>query len=176
MAAPNCASDEEGPSGPPLWITSLAHHIPRERVWWNLQQIPKRSAPEVNGREVRESFGVWIEPHASSHAPQGFPASAIRRVYNPQAKQEKRSLGVPCVSERGPERSAAQVLYAIYERTSCRVRLGTHRALATLNAVIAGGKVSWMLERRTYSINSSARESRAGGMVTPIAFAVFRLT
>jgi|SRR6516162_2859358 len=75
-------------------------------------------------------------------------------------KQERRPLGVPCVSDRGPQRSAAQVLYAIYERTSCRVRLGTHRALATLNAVIvAGGKVSWMLKRRTYSINSSARES-----------------
>src|SRR5258705_10305622 len=36
-------------SDPKLRFTSLAHHITRERVWTNLCQIPKRSAPGVDG-------------------------------------------------------------------------------------------------------------------------------
>jgi RNA-directed DNA polymerase len=141
---------------PKLRFTSLAHHITRERVWRNLQQIPKRSAPGVDGQgvtEARESFGVWIEPMLQSIHRKGYPAPAIRRVYIPKpGKQEKRPLGVPCVSDRALQRSAAQVLAAIYEQDflPCsfggRPGLGAHRALATLNEVIAGGKVSWVLE------------------------------
>jgi RNA-directed DNA polymerase len=141
---------------PKLRFTSLAHHITRERVWRNLQQIPKRSAPGVDGQgvtEAKESFEVWIEPMLQSIHRKGYPAPAIRRVYIPKpGKQEKRPLGVPCVSDRAVQRSAAQVLSAIYEQDflPCsfggRPELGAHRALATLNEVIAGGKVSWVLE------------------------------
>ena len=141
---------------PKLRFTSLAHHITRERVWRNLQQIPKDSAPGVDGQGVTEAktnFGVWIEPMLQSVHCKGYPAPAIRRVYIPKpGKQEKRPLGVPCVSDRALQRSAAQVLSAIYEQDflPCsfggRPGLGAHRALATLNEVIAGGKVSWVLE------------------------------
>jgi retron-type reverse transcriptase len=56
------------------------------------------------------------------------------------------------VTDRALQRSTAQVLSAIYEQDflPCsfggRTGLGAHRALATLNEVIAGGKVSWVLE------------------------------
>lgn len=103
--------------------------------------------------EAKENFGAWIEPMLQSVHRQGYQAPAIRRVYIPKpGKQEKRPLGVPCVSDRALQRSAAQVLSAIYEQDflPCsfggRPGLGAHRALATLNEVIAGGKVSWVLE------------------------------
>jgi RNA-directed DNA polymerase len=141
---------------PKLRFTSLAHHITKERVWQNLQKIPKHSAPGVDGKrvaEAKETFGAWIEPMLQSVHRQGYRAPVIRRVYIPKpGKQEKRPLGVPCVSDRALQRSAAQVLSAIYERDflPCsfggRPALGAHRALATLNEVIAGGKVSWVLE------------------------------
>ena len=141
---------------PKLRFTSLAHHITQDRVWRNLQQIPKRSAPGVDGQgvtEAKKSFGVWIEPMLQAIHRKGYRAPAIRRVYIPKpGKQEKRPLGVPCVSDRALQRSAAQVLSAIYEQDflPCsfggRPGLGAHRALATLNEVIAGGKVSWVLE------------------------------
>jgi group II intron reverse transcriptase/maturase len=83
----------------------------------------------------------------------GYRAPAIRRVYIPKpGKQEKRPLGVPCISDRALQRSTAQVLAAIYEQDflPCsfggRPGLSAHHALATLNEVIAGGKVSWVLE------------------------------
>jgi RNA-directed DNA polymerase len=84
---------------------------------------------------------------------QGYHAPAIRRVYIPKpGKQEKRPLGVPCVTDRALQRSTAQVLSAIYEQDflPCsfggRPGLGAHHALATLTEVIAGGKVGWVLE------------------------------
>jgi group II intron reverse transcriptase/maturase len=83
----------------------------------------------------------------------GYQAPAIRSVYIPKpGNQEKRPLGVPCVTDRALQRTVTQVLSAIYEQDflSCsfggRPGLGAHRALATLNEAIAGRKVGWVLE------------------------------
>jgi RNA-directed DNA polymerase len=45
---------------PKLRFTSLAHHITRERVWKNLQQIPKASAPGVDGQQVAQLSALNI--------------------------------------------------------------------------------------------------------------------
>jgi RNA-directed DNA polymerase len=42
---------------PKLRFTSLAHHITGERVWRSLNQIPRCSAPGVDGQTVAEVFG-----------------------------------------------------------------------------------------------------------------------
>jgi RNA-directed DNA polymerase len=141
---------------PKLRFTSLAHHITRDRVWRSLRQIPKRSAPGVDGQgvtEAKESFEGWIDAMLQSVHRKGYSAPDIRRVYIPKpGKQEKRPLGVPTVADRALQRSTAQVLSAIYEQDflSCsfggRPGLSAHQALATLNEVIAGSKVGWVLE------------------------------
>ena len=128
-------------SEPKLRFTSLAHHITQERVWKNLCRSPKRSAPGVDGQtvtEAKESFREWVEPMLQSVHRRGYRAPDIRRVH-PQTRQaEKRPLGVPCVSDRALQRSAAQVLSAIYEADflPCsfggRPGRGAHHALATL--------------------------------------------
>ena len=143
-------------SEPKLQFTSLAHHITRERVWANLCEIPLNSAPGVDDQTVTEAkadFDVWVEPMLRSVHRMGYRAPAIRRVYIPKpGKQEKRPLGVPCVSDRALQRSVAEVLTAIYEQDflPCsfggRPRQNAHHALATLNEVIAGSKVGWVLE------------------------------
>ena len=141
---------------PKLRFTSLAHHITKERVWENLCQIRTSSAPGVDGQtvpEAKERFGEWIEPMLQSIHRKGYQAPNIRRVYIPKpGKQEKRPLGVPCVADRGLQRSTTQVLSAIYEQDflPCsfggRPGRGAHQALATLHEVIAGRKVEWILE------------------------------
>jgi RNA-directed DNA polymerase len=141
---------------PKLRFTSLAHHITRERVWENLCQIPSDSAPGVDGQTVTEAkkdFEAWIEPMLQSVHRQGYQAPPIRRVYIPKpGKPEKRPLGVPCVADRALQRSAAQVLSAIYEQDflPCsfggRPGLSAHQALATLTEAMAGRKVGWVLE------------------------------
>src|ERR1700746_2815123 len=140
---------------PNLRFTSLAHHITRDRVQKNLSRIPQRSAAGVDGQTVeaaKESFDGWIEPMLESIHRQGYRAPNIRRVYIPKpGKTEKRPLGVPTVADRALQRSTAEVLSAIYEQDflPCsfggRPKLSAHHALATLNEVIAGGMISWVL-------------------------------
>ena len=141
---------------PELRFTSLAHHITRDRVEKNLKKIPNRSAPGCDGvtvAEAKRDFDQWIEPMLQSVHQQGYKAPPIRRVYIPKpGKQEKRPLGVPCVSDRALQRSTSEVLSAIYERDflPCsfggRPGRGAHNALSTLNELIAGKKVGWVLE------------------------------
>ena len=141
---------------PKLRFTSLAHHITADRVWRGLCQIPNHSAPCVDGQrmsEAKESFQEWIGEMLQSVHRKGYKAPVIRRVYIPKpGKQEKRPLGVPTVSDRALQRSTAEVLSAIYEQDflPCsfggRPGRGAHHALATLNEVIAGRKVGWVLE------------------------------
>lgn len=141
---------------PELRFTSLAHHVTRDRVEQNLKKIPNRSAPGCDGvtvAEAKRDFDQWIEPMLQSVHQQGYKAPPIRRVYIPKpGKQEKRPLGVPCVGDRALQRSTSEVLSAIYEQDflPCsfggRPGRGAHNALSTLNEVIAGKKVGWVLE------------------------------
>lgn len=143
-------------SEPNLRFTSLGHHLTQERVWKNLCQIPKNSAAGVDGQtvtEAKESYRDWVEPMLQSVHRQGYRAPEIRRVYIPKpGKTEKRPLGVPCVKDRALQRSVAQVASAIYEADflPCsfggRPERGAHHAIATLNEIVAGRKVGWVLE------------------------------
>ena len=141
---------------PKLRFTSLAHYVTRERVEKNLNRIPSHSAPGCDGVtavEAKKDFDQWIGPMLRSMHTQGYKAPPIRRVYIPKSgKQEKRPLGVPCVNDRALQRSVSEVLSAIYEQDflPCsfggRAGLGAHHTLSTLNEVIAGKKVGWVLE------------------------------
>jgi group II intron reverse transcriptase/maturase len=141
---------------PKLQFTSRAHHITKERVWENLNQIPAKSAAGVDGQtvtEAKESFEEWIAGMLQSVHREGYRAPDIRRVYIPKpGKQEMRPLGVPTVADRALQRSVSQVLSAIYEQDflPCsfggRAGRGAHQALATLHERIAGGKIEWVLE------------------------------
>lgn len=141
---------------PNLKFTSLCHHITREQVWGNLCKIPKNSAPGIDGITVemaKESFNEWIDEMLRSMHRKGYKAPAVRRVWIPKpGKSQKRPIGVPGVADRALQRSASLVLSQIYEEDflPCsfggRPNLGAHNALATLNEVIFGKKVSWILE------------------------------
>ena len=103
--------------------------------------------------EAKESFEEWIARHAPICPPQGYRAPNIRRVYIPKpGKQEKRPLGVPCVADRALQRSAAQVLSAIYEQDFLPCSFGGRpdgvpiKRWQRCMRVIAGGKVEWVLE------------------------------
>ena len=139
-----------------LKFTSLCHHITRELIWESLNKIPKQSAPGVDGisvDEAKKTFGVWIEEMLSSIHREAYKAPPVRRVWIPKpGKTSKRPLGVPCVADRALQRSVSVVLSSIYEQDflPCsfggRPKLSAHHALSTLNEIIAGKKVNWVLE------------------------------
>jgi len=52
-----------------LKFTSLCHHVTRELIWESLNNIPKQSAPGVDGisvDEAKKTFEGWIEEMLSS--------------------------------------------------------------------------------------------------------------
>lgn len=139
-----------------LRFTSLCHHITPERVWDSLCHIPARSSSGVDGvsvEEAKETFNQWCQPMLQSVYRKGYKAPPVRRVWIPKpGKMEKRPIGVPCIADRALQRSASEVLSAIYEQDflPCsfggRPGLGAHHALSTLNEIISGKKVGWVFE------------------------------
>lgn len=139
-----------------LQFTSLTHHITKERLWECLKRIPKRTAPGTDGvtqEEAIQTYEVWSDEMLSAIHRKGYQSPAVRRVWIPKpGKKEKRTLGVPAVADRALQRCTAEVLSAIYEQDflNCsfggRPGRGQHNALATMNEIICGKKVSWVLE------------------------------
>lgn len=139
-----------------LKFTSLAHHITKELIWESLARMPKFTAPGIDHETVRgalRDFDLWIEELMNSIHRKSYKPPAVRRVWIPKpGKAEKRPIGVPTVVDRALQRSTAEVLSAIYEQDflNCsfggRPGRGAHNALATLNEIVAGKKVSWVLE------------------------------
>src|ERR1700760_4534272 len=90
---------------------------------------------------------------APIHPPPGVSRAGHSAGLYPQARQDgKAPPRVPTVADRALQRSTAEVLSAIYEQDflPCsfggRPKLSAHHALATLNEVIAGGMIGWVLE------------------------------
>jgi RNA-directed DNA polymerase len=139
-----------------LQFTSLAHHITKELIWESLHHIPRDSAPGVDGVKVDEAekdFEVWIDEMINSIHHGSYRPPAVLRVWIPKpGKSEKRPIGIPCIADRALQRSGSTVLTTIYEQDflNCsfggRPGRGAHNALATLNEIIAGEKVEWVLE------------------------------
>lgn len=74
-------------SEPKCQFSSLGHHVTRERVWWNLNEISAKSAPGCDGQTVpaaKESFNEWIDEMLQSVHRKSYRAPPIRRVYIPK--------------------------------------------------------------------------------------------
>ena len=149
---------------PKLRFTSLAHHITKERVWENLNQIPAKSAAGVDGQtvtEAKESFEEWIAGMLQSIHREGYCAPDIRRVYIPKpGKQEMRPLGVPTVADRALQRSVSQVCCPpSMNRIFCPARLADvleevpTKRLQRFMRELRAGKSSgcWRRTSRTFS-------------------------
>ena len=141
---------------PYLVFTSLAHHVTKELIWDSLKHMSKNTAAGVDGIDVEtaeKEFNTWVDKMITSVHRKSYKPPAVRRVWIPKpGKTEKRPIGVPCVSDRALQRSVAMVLNTIYEQDFLNCSFGgrpgrsAHNALANLNEIIAGEKVSWVLE------------------------------
>lgn len=143
-------------SEPNLVFTSIAHYVTKELIWDSLNHMSESTAPGIDGIDVetaKENFNIWVDEIITSIHRKSYKAPAVKRVWIPKpGKTEKRPIGVPCVADRALQRSTTTVLNAIYENDFLNCSFGgrpgrsAHNALATMNEIIAGKKISWVLE------------------------------
>ena len=130
--------------------------IPKLYVWDAYKRVKaNRGAAGVDDQTIEEFerelannlYKLWNRMSSGSYFP-----PPVKRVNIEKRGGGSRPLGIPTVADRALQRSASQVLSAIYEQDflACsfggRPGRGAHQALATLHERIAGGKIERVLE------------------------------
>ena len=147
---------EKAHQEPELRFTSLAHHITQELIQESLRHMNVHTSPGVDNttvKEAKETCLEWMPPMLQQIHHKGYKPPEVKRCWIPKlGKQEKRPIGIPTVADRSLQRSVVCVLSAIYEQDFKDCSFGgrpgrsAHQALATLNEIISGKKVSWVYE------------------------------
>jgi RNA-directed DNA polymerase len=139
-----------------LRFTALLHHI------YNLDtlrmayfSLKKEAAPGVDGETWRH-YGEELESKLrdlSEKLKRGaYRAKPVRRVYIPKAGGRQRPLGVTALEDKIVQRSAVEVLNAIYETDflgfsyGFRPKRNQHQALDALYAGLLTRRVNWVLD------------------------------
>ena len=144
-------------SHPEMVFTSLAHHITSERLWENLQKIPRGTSTGIDGQDVRAAkrdFSRWSGEMLLKLHHKGYRAPLSRRVYIPKPGRpgQKRPIAVPTVQDRCLQKTVADILNSIYEADflPCsyggRPKRSAHQAIADVSAAIGKHKVNFIVE------------------------------
>jgi len=137
-------------------FTALLHHV------YNLEALraaylglKREAAPGVDGETWRH-YGEELEANLqdlSDRLKRGaYRAKPVRRVYIPKADGRQRPLGVTALEDKLVQRSAVEVLNAIYETDflgfsyGFRPGRGQHNALDALYTGLLTKKVNWVLD------------------------------
>ena len=122
----------------------------------HLSPMEKTSAAGVDGypvAEVTANLDWRAQEVLRQIQTQGYHPPPVRRVWRPKpGKAEQRPMGMPTVFDRALQQRTAQVLEAIDAQDFLNGAFGgrpgrsAHHALATLNAIIAGKQVRYVLE------------------------------
>ena len=145
-------------------FTSLAHHVTKEWVWENLNQIPAKSAAEVDGQtatEAKESFEEWIagmlqSVHREGYKRQIYGVSISRSPESRRCAPSGCRLSLTGHSSEAPHRSYLPSTSRIfYPAHSVDVRGGvptkrSQRSMRELRAVRSSG--CWRRTSRTFSV------------------------
>jgi len=139
-----------------LRFTALLHHVYEvERLRTAYLAIKRDAAAGVDGETWRH-YGENLEANLrdlSERLKRGaYRAKPVRRVFIPKADGRQRPLGVTSLEDKIVQRSAVEVLNAIYETDFFGFSYGfrpgrsQHNALDALYTGILTRKVNWVLD------------------------------
>ena len=137
-------------------FTSLMHHISNvDRLRAAYFAMKRTAAAGVDG-ETWDSYGERLEENLKALSERlqkgGYRAKPVRRVFIAKADGKQRPLGVPVLEDKIVQRSAVEVLNAIYETDfldfsfGYRPGKGQHNCLDSLYVGLFTRKVSWVLD------------------------------
>jgi RNA-directed DNA polymerase len=137
-------------------FTALWHHVyDINRLREAYFGLKRDSAAGVDGQDWKD-YGKELEANLTDLSDRlkrgAYRAKPVKRVYIPKADGKQRPIGVPSLEDKLVQRSATEVLQAIYEADfkgfsyGFRPGRSQHDALDALSVAISQCKVSWVLE------------------------------
>jgi len=139
-----------------MQFTNLMHHISSTDRLRSAYFLMKKAASAGIDGETWASYGEDLEANLQSLQDRlqkgGYRAKPVRRVFIAKADGKQRPLGVPVLEDKIVQRSAVEVLNAIYENdfldTSFGYRpgKGQHNCLDVLYVGLRTKRVNWVLD------------------------------
>ena len=137
-------------------LTALFHHVyDIDRLRESYFALSREAAPGIDG-ETWRSYGEDLEANLrdlSDRLRRGaYRALPVKRAYVPKLDGRRRPIGVPVLEDKIVQRSASEVLTAVYDGEffgfSYGFRLGRdpHQALAAFRTALLTRKVNWVLD------------------------------
>ena len=137
-------------------FTTLWHHVyDVNRLRQAYLALKRDAAAGVDG-ETWKHYGEDLKEHLqdlSARLRRGaYRAKPVKRVYIPKPDGRQRPIGIPVLEDKIVQRSATEVLSAVYETDfkgfsyGFRPGRSAHHALNALSVGITRKKVSWVLD------------------------------
>jgi len=134
-------------------ITNLHQFITEYHLKVSLQQLNKNSKAGVDGVEwydygLKFRTGELLSEFKSGR----YKAPAIRRVYIPKGKTEKRPIGIPTIEDKVLQQSVRRVLTPIYEEDfkdfsyGYRPKRSPHQAIERLFKEVSFGGMHYIID------------------------------
>jgi RNA-directed DNA polymerase len=98
---------------PEASFTAVAHHIDVKWLWVAEQRVRKDGATGVDGvtsREYAKEKGEKLRQLEQRMKSGTYRAPAVRRVYVPKSKTEKRPIGIPTYEDKIAQKAVQMVL------------------------------------------------------------------
>jgi group II intron reverse transcriptase/maturase len=137
-------------------FTSIWHLVyDVERLFSAFLASKRQSAAGIDGQTKQvyeEQLRENILDLASRLQRGAYQAKPVRRVYIPKADGRQRPIGIPALEDKIVQRSAAEVLSAIYETDFHDFSFGfrpgrsQHQALDHLAVGLTAGRLNWVLD------------------------------
>jgi RNA-directed DNA polymerase len=137
-------------------FTALWHHVAHvERLREAYFALRRDSVPGVDGQtwqQYGEDLDANLEDLSSRLHRGAYHAKPVQRAYIPKPDGRQRPIGIPTLEDKIAQRSAVQVLSAVYETDFLDFSYGfrpgrsQHDALDALTVGLTRQKVSWVLD------------------------------
>ena len=137
-------------------FTALWHHVYNvDRLREAYLGLKRQAAAGVDG-QTWQAYGEALEANLQDLSQRlrrgAYHAKPVRRAYIPKADGRQRPIGIPTLEDKIVQRSAAEVLGAVYEvdfrgfSYGFRPGRGCHNALDALSVAIHSRPVNWILD------------------------------